>query len=64
MSRKSAKRSAGKFEETRFAIDRSRLRQPSIDAELPRNPVFDAIGKGLVTLGQKVTSRALDPGQI
>ena len=31
-----------------------RLRQPSIDAEPTRNPVFDAIGRGLMRLGEKV----------
>jgi hypothetical protein len=64
MSRKPAKRSGAKLEEARFAIDRGRLRQPSIDAEPPRNPVFDAIGKGLMTLGQKVSPRGFDPGRI
>lgn len=64
MSRKSAKKAAGKSDEARFAIDRARLREPSIDAEPPRNPVIDAIGNGLMTLGEKVSRRGFDPGRI
>ncbi|HLE94787.1 MAG TPA: hypothetical protein VI689_00300 [Acidimicrobiia bacterium] len=64
MSRKSAKKAAGKPDEARFAVDGGRLRQHSIDAEPARNPVFDAIGRGLMTLGQKVNRRGFDPGRI
>jgi hypothetical protein len=53
-----------KSERSKFAVDRARLRQPSIDAEPPRNPIFDAIGRGLMTLGQRVTARGFDPGRI
>ncbi len=64
MSRKSAKKAAGRSDEARFARDQGRLRQPSIDAEPPRHPVIDAIGNGLMTLGQKVNRRGLDPGRV
>ncbi|MDP9494492.1 MAG: hypothetical protein M3P87_04555 [Actinomycetota bacterium] len=64
MSRKSAKKAAERSDETRFAPDRGRLRQPSIDAEPARHPVIDAIGNGLMTLGQKVNRRGIDPGRI
>jgi hypothetical protein len=53
-----------KSERSKFAVDRARLRQPSIDAEPPRNPIFDAIGRGLMTLGQKVNNRGFDPRRI
>lgn len=64
MSRKSAKRAAGRSEDPRFFIDRGRIRQLSTDAEPPRNLVFDAIGRGLMTLGQKASPRGFDPGRI
>jgi len=57
-------RSTRKPHPSKFAVERARLRQPSIDAEPPRNPVFDAIGRGLMTLGQRVTPRGFDPGRI
>jgi hypothetical protein len=57
-------RSFGESQPSKFAVERARLRQPSIDAEPPRNPVFDAIGRGLMTLGQKVAPRGVDPGRI
>ncbi len=57
-------RSFGKPKPSKFAVERARLRQPAIDAEPPRNPVFDAIGRGLMTLGQRATSRGLDPGRM
>jgi len=64
LSRKSAKKAAHRPEKARFAMDGGRLRQHSIDAEPARNPVFDAIGRGLMTLGQKVRTRGVDSGRI
>jgi hypothetical protein len=64
MSRKSAKKAALKPEEAKFVIDGERLRQPSIDAEPARNPVFDAIGRGLMRLGQKINRHGFIPSRI
>lgn len=64
MSRKSAKKATGKTEGYRFVIHRGRLRQPSIDTEPPRNSVFDAIGRGLMRLGQKVDPPGFIPRRI
>jgi hypothetical protein len=64
MSPKPAKKPAPKPEEAKFVVDRGRLRQPSIDAEPSRNPVFDAIGRGLMRLGQKVNRQGFSPSRI
>jgi hypothetical protein len=64
MSRRSAKRAIRKPEEASFVPDHERLRQPAIDAQPPRNPVFDAIGRGLIALGEKVNRHGFDPGRI
>ena len=56
--------SFGKPKPSKFAVNKSRLRKPSIDAEPPRNPIFDAIGAGLMTLGRKVSPRGIDPDRI
>jgi hypothetical protein len=57
-------RSFGKPQPSKFAVERARLREPSLDAEPSRNPVFDAIGRGLMTLGQKVAPPGVDAGRI
>jgi len=64
MSRKSTKKLNAKPQEARFVIGRERLRHPSIDAEPARNPVFDAIGRGLMRLGQKVKPNGFVPNRI
>jgi hypothetical protein len=64
MPRKSAKKVTGKSKDSSFVIHRGRLRQPSIDSEPARNPVFDAIGRGLMRLGQKVNPPGFYPGRI
>jgi hypothetical protein len=64
LSRKSAKNAAGEPDKARSAIDGGRPRQHSIDAEPARYPVFEAIGRGLLTLGQKVRTRGFDAGRI
>ena len=63
MSPKRAKK-APKSDKANFAVNRDRLRQPSIDAEPRRNPVFDAIGRGLMRLGEKVKPHGFNPGRI
>lgn len=63
MSPKPAKK-ASKPDKANFVVDRGRLRQPSIDAEPTRNPIFDAIGRGLMRLGEKVKPHGFNPGRI
>lgn len=63
MSPKPAKK-APKPDKASFVVDRDRLRQPSIDAEPNRNPVFDAIGRGLMRLGEKVKPHGFNLGRI
>lgn len=64
LSRKSAKKAAAKPDQARFAPDGGRLRQHSTDAEPARNLVFDAIGRGLMNLGERVNRRGFDSGRI
>ena len=63
MSPKPAKK-APKANKANFVVDRGRLRQPSIDSEPTRNPVFDAIGRGLMRLGEKIKPHGFNPGRI
>ena len=63
MSPKPAKK-APKANKANFVVDRGRLRQPSIDSEPTRNPVFDAIGRGLMRLGEKIKPNGFNPGRI